>query len=238
MTFLRKYAAAAALAVLAAPAMAAPVTPTFTNFGALPGATFGGSGIPNDQVAISTFDVAGGVLTLGLAATPRYVLDPALSNDGAGTYTAPTGSELRGPNATDGALWNFSFFAETTGTQTLADLGIVLFYDTDAGAATDKGDLGTLNVSGLNALLQGDPQKLEGSQNLLFGYLGVDGIGVRAPSNPFDPNAVGEYSFELFSTQGSVAINVNTIAAVPLPASGALLLAGLGLLLIRQRRKD
>jgi hypothetical protein len=57
--------AAAALLSLSSLSHAAPV---YDTFGALPQATFGGSGIPNDAVAIGTFSNPAGNFTLGLAA--------------------------------------------------------------------------------------------------------------------------------------------------------------------------
>ena len=72
---------------------ASPITPTYNDsFGTLSGATFGGSGIPNNAVAISTYtDDSGNVVTLGLTATPRYSA-PAVGNDNAGTFYAMPGS--------------------------------------------------------------------------------------------------------------------------------------------------
>lgn len=73
-------------------AAAAPVTPVFQTFGDLAGAEFGGDGIPNDAVAISTFTAQNGdMLTLGLTATGRFA-NPPVGNDGAGTFTADPGA--------------------------------------------------------------------------------------------------------------------------------------------------
>ena len=61
------------------------------SFGTLAGATFNGtpvsSGIDNTNVQITTIDGA----VLGLSATQRYD-NPALSNDGVGTFQALTGT--------------------------------------------------------------------------------------------------------------------------------------------------
>src|SRR5687767_7285734 len=57
----------ATLLLMASPLMAITTTPTYTTFGALPSAHFGGSGIPNHSVAITT--VSG--VTLGLSAAQR-----------------------------------------------------------------------------------------------------------------------------------------------------------------------
>jgi len=43
-----------ATALIAGNALAAPIVPQYDTFGTLTGATFGGTGIPNDAVAITT----------------------------------------------------------------------------------------------------------------------------------------------------------------------------------------
>ena len=103
----------------AAPATAAPVTPVFTSFGALAAATFGGSGIPNDAVAITQIVDGDNVITLGLTAHQRY-FNPPLVNDGAGTFAAGPGSNFGdpgnpggpGPGTALGATWNFAFYVD------------------------------------------------------------------------------------------------------------------------------
>jgi hypothetical protein len=47
------FLACSAVSVASSQALAAAITPTFTQFDALPDATFGGSGIPNSSVAIT-----------------------------------------------------------------------------------------------------------------------------------------------------------------------------------------
>ncbi|MBC8126351.1 MAG: hypothetical protein H8M99_04285, partial [Gloeobacteraceae cyanobacterium ES-bin-144] len=80
------------------------ITPSFDSFGTLAAATFAGTGIPNDSVAISTF----GTTTLGLTAHQRYD-NPALSNDGAGTFAAGVGNDAAHGQPTY-AIWNFGFY--------------------------------------------------------------------------------------------------------------------------------
>jgi len=84
---IRKTLFTLALMAAATASQAAPVSPFYTTFGNLAGATFGGSGIPTDPTAITT---ANGV-TLGLTAFGRYA-NPSLTNDGAGTFTATPGA--------------------------------------------------------------------------------------------------------------------------------------------------
>ena len=91
-----KHAGAVLCMVFAFSAMAAPILPTFGTFGPLAGATFSGTGIPNNPVAITTV----GGLTLGMAASQRFV-GPNLGNNGAGTYNAPAGVSLASPSPAD-----------------------------------------------------------------------------------------------------------------------------------------
>lgn len=234
--------AGASAVVLAAPAKADPI---FDFFGPLPQATFGGTGIPNDEVAAGSQIIDGdNVITVALSATQRFS-NPALGNDGAGTYFAGPGSNFggNGQSTTEGALWNFNFYLSieslSGGSPRLADYQIDLFYDFDSGADTPLGDLGRINVT--NSLLLDDPNAdvAQGSQNLLFGFLSASLPGlIDAPSGSFDLNALGEYSFALTVSQvgglpaETVAIDV---AVVPAPASAALLGAA-GLVGMRRRR--
>src|SRR4051812_13377688 len=76
---------------------AAPITIAYDTFGAFPIATFGGVGNPTNPVAVTTITTASGdTITLGLAAQQRY-LNPALGNDGAGTYFAYAGGDVNDP---------------------------------------------------------------------------------------------------------------------------------------------
>ncbi|MEM7743023.1 MAG: VPLPA-CTERM sorting domain-containing protein [Pseudomonadota bacterium] len=247
---LSSLAAGVVLAVLGTGlANAGSLTPTFQTFDDLPRATFGGNGIPTDPTAFSTFTASNGdQLTLGISATQRFS-NPALGNDGAGTYTATPGLNDGTPGSTAGALratWNFNFFAELTGTggSTLSDFNIQLLYDLDPGAGTDIANLGILDFNTTPVLTApgvflGDLTLVQGSQNLVFGFLAGNPAvaGITPPAfGPFDANALGEYSFALQSDLGDVSINVNV---VPLPATAWLLLSafgGLGLLSRFRRR--
>ena len=253
---LKSTAMAAGFAAIGASSHAAPITPTFDSFGALPQATFGGSGIPNDAVSITRFTMANGdEVTLGLSATPRFS-NPALSNDGAGTFTAGAGANDGIPgNAGTAATWNFSMFAsiepgtgQTTATTTFAEIGLSLYYDFDPAAGTDDAEMGFIDLAAFEQLVE--PSALDGpglfeeSQNATFGYLAVDNLFFNfAPDfATFDPNAPGEYSFAMrafdrdFAYEASMNVNVVGTSPVPLPASAFLLLGALGGLGLMRRK--
>jgi hypothetical protein len=210
-------------------------TPVFDDFGLLTPATFGGTGIPNDNVAITTITDANTntIITLGLSATQRFS-NPALTNDGAGTFFAGAGSNFggAGESSFEGALWNFDFFIDFDSSLPPADFDFKLLYDFDPTSGTIDGDLGILDLNG--AFPSSVP--VEGSQNLLFSFLASNLLSfISPPSGSFDPNAAGEYSFALIVSDanggelGRSAIDVN-VGVVPLPA--ALPLYGTGLALM------
>lgn len=240
--------AAVAVFGIAGAAQSAPVIPAFTSFGSLPQATFGGSGIPNDAVAITTFSSGGNDFTLGMSASQRF-LNPVVTNDGAGTFGSVAGANFgdptfaTSPSATSGAAWNFNFFIDIVGTATIGDFDVVLLYDFDAAAGTDESQHGVLDF---NALGAGALSTSQGSQNLLFGFLAVAIPGITPPPGVFDPNAGGEYTFSLRVSEsgggallGESAIAVD-VAAVPEPSSlplfASLLVIG-GLARARRNRR-
>lgn len=242
----------AAITLCASPAYAAPISPTFDTFGSLPAATFGGTDIPNDAVAISTFTFGSDTITLGLTAHERFA-NPPVGNDGVGTFQALPGANFGDPTLATmpstllGATWNVGFFIEITGGGTFADFNFDLLYDFDPAAGTDEPDHGVLDFDG--ALLAGtiDPATIslaEGSENLLFGFF-ADGLlpFITPPTvGSFDPGARGEYSLALVVSDaagttelGRTAIHVDV---VPEPSSLVLLGFGAsGLLVVRRRHR-
>jgi len=218
----------------------ARAVPVFDFFGPLNEATFGGTGIPNDEVAVATQFVDGdNLITVALSATQRFS-NPPLTNDGAGTYFATPGSNFggAGESTTEGALWNFSSFIRVEGlngaTPVLTDYQIDIFYDFDPGFDTPLAGLGRIDVTAsLLAGLGGGPGSTleEDSQNLLFNFLSVDTPPfIDAPAGSFDPNVLGEYNFAVqVSSAGGFGVETVAMDVQVVPEPGTALLIGLGL---------
>jgi hypothetical protein len=223
---------------------AAIASPLYDTFGPLDQATFGGTGIPNQEVAVSRqFSNGTSTITVAMSATQRYN-NPALTNDGAGTYFAGAGSNTPPGTSTEGALWNFNYYINIdSATETLADYDITLFYDFDPAFDNGPAGLGTINVT--NAILGGsDPSAtlVEDSQNLMFSFLATDYPGViSTPTySAFDPNALGEYNFGISVGQAGWGVeNVRMdVQVVPILPAAWLFGTGLfGLVAIARRRK-
>ncbi len=126
-----------ALTLAATSVFAGPVV-SYTTFGSLPVANFGGSGIPNDAVAITA--LAG--VNLGLTATQRYA-SPAVTNNGAGVFQAVAGAYAPGDNL---AQWSFNFYI---GGPNLTGYTYKLFGDYSA--AVGDADSSYADISGLYA---------------------------------------------------------------------------------------
>jgi hypothetical protein len=220
---------------------AASASPLFDVFGPLDEATFGGTGIPNDEVAISSqfsngsLESGGSLITVAMSATQRYT-NPALTNDGAGTYFANAGSSIEGPSSIEGALWNFNFYLDIESTigETLKDYQFTLFYDFNPAFDNGPATLGTINLT--NYILGSTTPlmtRLEDSQNLMFSFLAADIAGlIDAPPGAFDPNVNGEYNFGIAVSQAGWGVeNVRMdVQVVPVPAAVWLFGSALGLL--------
>lgn len=225
-------------------AATAHATPVFDTFGPLDDATFGGQGIPNDEVAISSQFIDGDVvITVAMSATQRFS-NPPLTNNGAGTYFATPGSNFGGNNesASEGALWNFNFYMKVAGTNgatpVLADYQIDLFYDFDTSFDTAIGSLGKINIT--NAILgSANPGAtlLEDSQNLMFGFLAsaIPGV-ITPPPGAFDPNALGEYNFAIQVSRAGFGVEAVAMDVQVVPEPAGLTLLGLGGLTLTRRR--
>ncbi len=200
---------------------ASTITPHSDSFGTLPGATFGGNGIPNTAVAITNLSNNGNAITLGLTATPRYPNPPIgepLPNDGVGTFFGTPGpADLTHPGY---ATWNYDFYINVAEAQGNLDLyNFRLVYSNNTTGISSSLDF-TSMMSGTN----------QNSYNLgfLFSTLAIN----------FNPNDIAQYGFELeaFDSSftnllGSTAINVNSGNPESVPDAGATVaLLGLGLL--------
>ncbi len=221
-------------------AVTVPVTPQ-GDFGSQPALTFGGSGIPNNWVMTnsSANQTLLGV-QLALTATQRYS-NPAVTNNGAGTFFAQAGVDNNPPSPTNPyAVWNFDFAITGAGS---AGWSYRLWYDFNP-AANNFGDYGYINIA---------PVPTQNSWNLGMDFLslpiplGLGGI-IFPPSTVFDPTVGGEYGFALIAYDqglnevGRTAMLVDTRGAqevVPEPATMTLLATGLaGMAATRRKKKN
>lgn len=237
---MKKILAVSLLAAIGAAAQAQGITPTFTTFGTLSGATFGGTGIPNNAVAITT-SVPN--LTMGLTAHTRFGdATPLTTNNGAGAFVTGAGTDSNAPSPVDPyAEWNFGWYLGGSG---VASYNYRLYYDFDPAVGNAATTHGFLTIPGAS-LPGGAPGPYQDSWNLGMNFLATAAPGVTLPTpGTFDPNAVGTYTFSLrayattdvafASPLGESAISVT---AVPEPSAVLLAIAGLGLVGVASRRR-
>lgn len=234
-----------AVSAVALAGMTANATVT-TYFGSLPQATFGGTGIPNNAVEVTTITDGQNTITLGLEAMRRY--GPALPNDGNNplpTYYAAPG--LSSPGTPPGATWNFNTYVGITGGGNLGTYTFILEYALTPSGTPFTTPTGWINLNNAVCAAGGSPTLtvVQDSENLNFGIFGTSVPGIiSAPPGPFNPNATGNYTFVLkaFKT-GNVLLGQSEIdvQVVPEPTTmiaGALLLLPFGLSAFRSLRKS
>ncbi|MBI5689968.1 MAG: hypothetical protein HZC55_07685 [Verrucomicrobia bacterium] len=200
-----------------------------------PTATFGGSGIPNDQVAVSTYDGQDFDITVALTAHQRYN-NPALTNNGVDTFYALPGGDAANGQPGYGR-WNFGFYVGFNPAPLnalawfLQGNTVALKYDLNPAAG--NGTTNELDLLGAIYTTYG-PAALAGgvfqdSWNLGMGFLSGGG---------FNPSALGEYDFRLVVKEGASEVASSALKVVvthtpptsPVPDGGtSLLLVGLAL---------
>lgn len=214
------------------------ITPSYTTFGALPVATFGGTGIPNDAVAISEFTEGNFSVVLGLTAHQRFD-NPPLGNDGAGRFSAVTGGDAA--HGQPGyARWNFGYYHNFSPElldvdAAAAGYALRLYYDLDPSVGNDVSTFVVVDPIGIN----GATMDFENSLNL--GMNSIFGLG-------FDPDLPGEYGLALglykdgiaVGTPSAILTTANDPSSVPDSGSTIALLSfcAIGIGSIRQRLKD
>ena len=226
----------------------------YDDFGQFDPYTGGGTGIPNDSVAWSSFTFQNTAFTMALTATERNCT-AAVSNDGNGRFYAHAGinhTKCDNSPTTAGANWNFGFYLSIdTPDQTFASFGqalnntpfgIMFNYDTDPSAAENGGFFDIWQF----ALASGQEKEFQSSQNLHFDWLD-DPNYVFTPAIDFDPNVNGVYGISMtaftiggpidptsnfpFSTIAQVAIDVE-VSSVEVPEPNSWILVVIALIIL------
>lgn len=217
--------------------LAGPISPQFDSFGTLPTATFGGSGIPNNAVAITQITNGGATITLGLTAHQRFG-PPVVTNDGAGTFTARAGQY---PATSGVSRWNVGIYTAVDGGN-FSDYQFELLYDTDPGFDTDEAEHGILGDLWFQTFSNGTVY--QDSQNIGFGFLRSDITDlVDAPAVSFDPYALGQYTFSLrvYDGTGATLLGSTSIAVNSVPEPSTLAIFAIGVcgaaVAVRRRRR-
>lgn len=209
-------------------AQAISIDPSYTTFGSMPEATFGGTGIPNNAVAISEFDTGQHHVKLGLTAHQRYS-NPPLANDGAGNFGALTGGDAAHGQPGYG-VWNFAYSININ--PDIYDWdprgkSIRLYYDLNPAVGNDVLSYITIDPIGING------PTFDSQNSLNLGMMSVFGPG-------FNPTVSGEYDFKLALFDGgsqlgdasAITVHVNSDGSIPpttVPDGGAsAILLGLG----------
>lgn len=213
------------------------VSPAMAGLVPMPGATFGGAGIPNDAVAVTEYSQSWVGITLGLTAHQRYSNPPLANNDVDTFYALPgTGTDLA--HATPGyAQWNFAFHVGFAPASIGADLwyglgnSISLYYDLNPAVGSGATTGGVIPVAAFTGGV------FQNSWNLGMPFLS---------GGTFDPSATGEYEFRLVVNESgnpvaaaAIKVVVANPSAVP-DGSSTLILSGLALIAmtaVKRRRR-
>jgi len=203
-------------------AFATPIAPSYGTFVNLPGATYGGSGIPTDPSAIRSIANGGNTITLALTAHNRYS-NPPLVNNGAGTFFATPGINDGLEGQSLGPTWNFGLYIELA-----AAIGNTEVYNYALRYGNNTTDtFTTLPIPGGSS-----SGIFQDSWNLTMPFLNTIA---------YNPNAPAQYAFELqaFNSAGALlgtsAINVNVAGVPDASSTGLLSILGLAAIIVFAR---
>lgn len=220
------------LGIVAAVAVSASASVNAQSYDADPTVGFAyGSGndyLPANAVVLTS--ASGGVTTSEIATRFHEPFVAAAATGGTGVYTFETGSNLSCSSATAGSCsdisFDFSFFGSAITGATITVTNLLTGGDATFLAAL----LGTVNTSGA----------LQGSQRFSFGFLN----GTIDPNQDIDFNPNVDSTFRIDLTGGGQTVSAfaqlgagGQIAAVPEPATWAMMLIGFGAMGVSLRRR-